>query len=578
MRASGVYFNITDNSIKTAGGSSFSVIVPMLTQKGVCGGFTRVTANDYEDLLGADLSYNPNFLGLKTILESLSYADVWRINAEAKVANLYDEAGGTITTEADLSEGETVEDAATTFYIQAKTAGVRKEYIRISKVSESQEIAVPETPATKISFGESVSLDSEVFTLNGTKYVASILNSDGVTVRAVAKATGEVHVIKADGTVGDKIGTLEADGVTLNEGEGFSALNITGSVFYVDAWIPENKMYSFTVATLKGSVYNKVTEVTFSLDANSSVYFDKLSYGDYDFFVKNTTSPEFDLLADYTIMQSGDNGRMPFVSELDLSAFDLSPATAIVMNGITDISVVNAIAKKAESLYKVVFVDAPAFTKYSSVVDWAKSVYSSEYVVVGWICDIVETEIGEVFVYPSVNYVSVYANMLGTYGYTNYPPAGATYGNIAITKLQETDAHLYRDELKTNKINYQRVLSNGAVIWEQRTRYGLESDLAYVAPVFIINDLRTQLVSFAQNFNFRYTDSAMLIVFEQGIRNILTEFTSNSFLSKWSIDVPTFEEAQASGRTFTVKISVAVTQDSEEIVFDLNLENFENVG
>lgn len=578
MRASGVYFNITDNSIKTAGGSSFSVIVPMLTQKGVCGGFTRVTANDYEELLGADLSYNSNFLGLKNILESLSYADVWRINAEAKVANLYDEAGGTLTTEATLSEGETVEDAATTFYIQAKTAGVRKEYIRISKVSENQEVAVPEETTTKITFGKSISLDSEVFTLNGVKYVASILNSDGVTVRAVAKSTGEVYVINADGTVGDKIGTIEADGVTLNEGEGFSALNISGSVFYVGAWIPENKMYSFTVATLKGSVYNKVTEVTFSLDSNSSVYFDKLSYGEYDFFVKNLTAPKFDLLADYTIMQSGDNGRMPFASELDLSAFDLSPATAIAMNGITDISVVNAIAKKAESLYKVVFVDAPAFTKYSSVIDWAKSVYASEYVVVGWICDIVATEIGDVFVYPSVNYVSVYANMLATYGYTNYPPAGFTYGSIAITKLQETDAHLYRDELKTNKINYQRVLSNGAVIWEQRTRYGLESDLAYIAPVFIINDLRTQLVSFAQNFNFRYTDSAMLIVFEQGIRSILTEFTSNSFLAKWSVKVPTFEEAQAAGRTFTVKVSVAVTQDSEEIVFDLSLENFENVG
>jgi hypothetical protein len=87
-KESGVYFTVTDNSIQTSGASALKVLIPMLTVKGEIG-LNYVTADTYKDILGYDLSYNSNYEGLARILEKVSYAYVWRINQNAKLANAY---------------------------------------------------------------------------------------------------------------------------------------------------------------------------------------------------------------------------------------------------------------------------------------------------------------------------------------------------------------------------------------------------------------------------------------------------------------------------------------------------------
>ena len=87
-KESGVYLTITDNSFETPGVSAMVPLVVMTTTKGQLG-LNNVNANNFKNILGYDLKYNPNYYGLNSILQSVSYAYVWRINQGAKLANAY---------------------------------------------------------------------------------------------------------------------------------------------------------------------------------------------------------------------------------------------------------------------------------------------------------------------------------------------------------------------------------------------------------------------------------------------------------------------------------------------------------
>jgi hypothetical protein len=109
-KASGVYLTLTDKSFISGGTSAVKYVIPMRTMKGELG-LNRVTANTLEQKLGYDLSYNSNYYGLKQILESVSYVDVFRINQQAKLANAYFETvTGDKQTEIDA---ETFDDITT---------------------------------------------------------------------------------------------------------------------------------------------------------------------------------------------------------------------------------------------------------------------------------------------------------------------------------------------------------------------------------------------------------------------------------------------------------------------------------
>ena len=89
MKASGVYYSLTDSSQQVAGSSRLEAITLLKAVKGKIGELITVTAQDFVQKLGYDLSYNPNYLGLKYMLDSISKLQVLRINVSPFVANAY---------------------------------------------------------------------------------------------------------------------------------------------------------------------------------------------------------------------------------------------------------------------------------------------------------------------------------------------------------------------------------------------------------------------------------------------------------------------------------------------------------
>jgi hypothetical protein len=220
------------------------------------------------------------------------------------------------------------------------------------------------------------------------------------------------------------------------------------------------------------------------------------------------------------------------------------------------------------------FADAPAFANYGDLEQWMKNIYRSQYLAIGARPDQVEiTENEFIYVYPSVNYIKILARMQNNYQNLMYPPAGFTYGTISVENLIECDYENYGDELKTNRINWQRTKNRGSVMWEQRTTYALSTDLSYIAPNFIVDGLREQILEFEEQFNFRYTSPTDLLNQESGLKAILDDYVTKGFVFKYELDVPTYAEAQKSGRTLTIKIGVAIAKDSEVIIINVNLNN-----
>ena len=84
-KKSGVYYYLTDNSIRPGGGSGFGGVVLMFTPKGDVGKLITVTSQNYQELLGYDLDYNENFLALDVMLAQVTKLNVIRLNKESKV-------------------------------------------------------------------------------------------------------------------------------------------------------------------------------------------------------------------------------------------------------------------------------------------------------------------------------------------------------------------------------------------------------------------------------------------------------------------------------------------------------------
>ena len=110
-------------------------------------------------------------------------------------------------------------------------------------------------------------------------------------------------------------------------------------------------------------------------------------------------------------------------------------------------------------------------------------------------------------------------------------------------------------------------------MWEQRTTYGLNSDLSYIAPTFIMDEVRERIVEFEQNFTFRYMSSTDLLNQESGINNILYDLQSQGFLYSYKVKMPTYEEAVAAGRTLTIPIDIVISKDSEVININVAINN-----
>ncbi len=333
--------------------------------------------------------------------------------------------------------------------------------------------------------------------------------------------------------------------------------------------------WTVTVASYADNQYKTMETATISTNTESEYYWKNITLSNIDLYIQSSIPSNWTSVRNYFTLDNGSNGDQSLIaSDIDVSVLEQCGCNVLAMNGITNYKVINKIAQKGESLFIHTFGDAPAYAKYADLENWMRNVYRSQYLAIGARPDQVEINEDEyIYVYPSVNYVKILARMYNQYQNLNYPPAGFTYGTISVENLITCDYENYGDELKTNRINWQRTKNRGSVMWEQRTTYSLDTDLSYIAPNFIVDGLREQLIEFEEQFNFRYMSPTDLLNQESGIKSILDDYVTKGFIYKYELEVPTYAEAQKAGRTLTIKIGVALAKDSEIIMININLNN-----
>lgn len=586
MKAAGVYYYLSDNSFRALGSTSLELIVPMLTVKGSLTELNRVTALDYDQIIGDNVAYNGNYLGLKKLVDSVAYVNVMRINAGAVVANLYDDASG-LTTYNKLEVGQSLEETAKTFWFNLNFAGYDIDHY-VSCVMREQEQVCPipvkdlADSKWKVTFTTPVKLTPQVIDL-GTAKVAALVCT-GVDKTPIYCVVGsEIKTVDTDPAAGYTIGGTVV-GTATETGLEFSddiiISKFTGTDFTLKYLASDTEFTIKHATSVDGVMFSLVGEYPVSLDPDSPVYFSKVDMGELEFGVVEGQTPNFALIEEYTLLQSGSNGHAPTAGEIDFTAFNKSLANVVIMNGVNDLAVINAFAVQAEKKLKYVFAGAPPLHTYDAVAEWAKNLYGTEYMSLHWVSSIEDTPAGPVYVCPSVNCGIIMANMIASFGTLNYPPAGYTYGNIVVSRLMETDAELFADQLKENKINWQRNGPKGPVMWEQRTRYARETSLSSINAIFVLREMRERLIEFASGFNFRILAAADLLVFDKGLRAILDSIRAEGFITEYDLYVPTFLEQQASAdpTTLVVRIQVAVTAVTEVIEFQVSLQNTGTVG
>ena len=335
------------------------------------------------------------------------------------------------------------------------------------------------------------------------------------------------------------------------------------------------KNWTLVYASYDGRNYSIKNETPFSFDVESDVYIDNVNFGELQVSAIQSFPSTWETVREYFTLEGGSNGERAIrPTEIDVMQIEDCPTkpNIMLMNGLTEYRVVNRLANKCAQNKIHLFADAPAYSSFADVYEWSKKIFNSEYVAIGARPDQEYDSKDELFyIYPSVNYAMIFSSMLKNFGSLCYPPAGATYGMISANELLKCDYANFADEMKTYRMNWQIVDNNGTMMWEQRTTYGLNTDLSYIAPVFIVDDLSDQLVTFERMFNFRYMSRTDLLNQQSGITDILDGFVNKGFISRYELNVPTFEEAQKAGRTLTIQIRVAIAKDSEVINIELEL-------
>lgn len=333
--------------------------------------------------------------------------------------------------------------------------------------------------------------------------------------------------------------------------------------------------WTMVISSFANDKYTIQKQVTFSTDKESDVYWEDVSFGDIQLFLNGNIPSDMESVRSYFNLEGGSNGDAKITSiDIDTSVLDTCGDNILLMNGIIDYKVVNRIANKAMTLKIHSFVDVPPYSSYIDAETWKKKIVQSEYVAVAGKPDQQYDAAGNVmYVYPSVNYGVIFANMLANNGSLCFPPAGPSYGIIQVDDLLKTDYDMYKNELKTNRINYQTSNSLGTMMWEQRTTYALNTDLSYIAPVFILDALVEQIVDFERQFNFRYMTRSDLLNQSSGLKNIFDSFVAKGFVYQYDVKMPTYDEAQKAGRTLVIPMKVVIAKDSEVIELELELVN-----
>jgi len=592
-KASGVYYSLTDNSIKVSGSTEMEAIVVGISRKGSLKKLNKVTAQTLESVLGYDLGYNPNLLGLKQILETVSFVQFLRINKNAACANIVLNDDNTLTSIQNIEDCEELKTLEKPIIISHTDAGdwgprafklepyLQREQITIEDVGE--EITIEEVLCTERQWVEKETgiweyEGIQFYTPDGTFKIAAT-RVEAATAPASFPASVDIFGVDSTGAYTQKIGVLTKDTdnqIVLS----FSQIPSHASlqVAFVNAALNE---WDLSYARKTSNGYVKLDSFTFSRregDANHLKFVDTKDlsvFGEWDFTNLSSIQRICDIWVDLT---SGDNGTAPTsAADLNFEPLKKSTANMLAMNGVTDLPIVNAFLAQCDKDLRTCFVDAPAFQTYEETAAWVSRLFRTEYGAVGARPDTQEVEgIGTVYLWPSINYLFIYANMLANYNTLNYPPAGHPYGDIIANALLETDFADYGDHLKTNRINHQKATSLGACLWEDRTLYSQNSDLSYINTVFILRDFRRAIMSIMENYNFHYTTAQQLLTIESNLKDVLDSYKSNGWFSQTQLHVPSFAEAQKMGRNTKISIGVAVTQDGQVYEIDVVLENYSN--
>jgi len=511
-KKSGVYYYLTDNSIRAGGASTFGGLVLMCTAR-VPGTLTSVSASDYKNKLGYDVDGNNSYAGLDMMLATVAKLEVLPMNVGAKVGYCTWDQNG------------------------VRNSGVSMQYDSVDEIIEG------------------------------------ISSSSGV-------GDGYLWVAHKDpGYWGDRYVGFKVEDAS-------------------------NKEYSLWYYSKSNGKYTLLSTYYFSMDSKASDYFINVDFGDLSMGWKGGSVKEAALTA--IKINSGvsfvDANLYPLglgsfgsydlnLSDSDLrgrlAAIDKSAANVVVLNGLTEsVASIQTIVSYCANQDRTVLIDAPIITtddktvlSANGVIDWVSNnnllMEGGQYAEIASVPDQTTSSSGKkILISPTANLFKIYANMYAAYGHVNYPPAGITYGSITASHLMDSDFYLYGDELKTGRVNYFTRTSSGVCLWEQRTLYPLgNSDLSYANTPFILRDLKSRLIDFMSQFTFRYSTPIDLLTIRSGLSSILDSFVQNMFLVNYTLYVPTYQEAQASGHELNISIGVSVINDAEVINLMVGLQN-----
>ena len=271
----------------------------------------------------------------------------------------------------------------------------------------------------------------------------------------------------------------------------------------------------FIMVTKYGST-GPETRTSFSLLSTSDNYWGNIDFKDIYFHTTLTAlsysaSTACFSFYDFANSTNCSNGTEATASNLDISKLDGCGCNILLTNG----SLANTIViKMLEGCVKNkihMFADVPDDQTYSAIATYAASI-TKDITTMRYLSLVARPEkIDNVLVHASCKYAEIFANMLSATNSLNYPPAGATYGTVTIQELMPCDYELHKDDMKTNRINYLTVNSLGTMMWEQRTMYRDDTDLSYIAPNFIIDELSDLIIEHERRFNFRYMDDIVIL-------------------------------------------------------------------
>lgn len=628
MRASGSYYRIVDNSLGSSDNVAMTCLLPMMLKKGEQ--VQVVTFSDFEDKVGYDLAYNPLYLGLKNLLQSVSRVTLFRLNKEPAYGNvIITKAGNSLSKTAVIDKDIFNASVKTKTVVQDMTAYPTTIPFALDIVEDTLTI---KSGATLQAHDDG---DGNLVADNGSGIIGTVVYASGV----VSLSAGPVAVLTSEASVDEAYSVLMKTpgnwatlrikltdcyesinlqtGTTLSIGKGVESgsvliydssggliahstgtsivednssgvsgtiVNSTGVITlgtapvsltllieYITA-VTADKLYTLTISEVVDSVAIVVETVVVSLVDGNALFIGDLEFENV--IIQWEEIPTIPIIGvSPTITMTGaTDGTMPSASDIDMTKIVSAEGFFVAMNGLADYGIIGKFQTFCDDYDRICLIDCPNFTTYASAFAWSLGLAASEKSALFAVSEQQVIDLKVYSVYPTIKILQAYASMFKQTGSLNYPVAGYTYGGISVESLYATDFSGYRDELKTNKINYLMIGSSGPVIWEQRTRYASESDLTYLHANIILIQFAARLVKYGSQFDFKLIGPSELNMMQTGIEDIISEYVVKNFLWSGSVKVPSWSAVLESGvRTVDIPVTIKIAEDSEERTFVIEL-------